>query len=161
MVQVVNKLPDSSRVWVYQSNRAFSDIELLELNKQLSQFNLGWEAHGKKLNSAIEVYYNQFVVIFVDESSQHATGCSIDKSVALMKHIENKFSVEMLDRMNLAYKKNGSIKNIKIGDFQEKARSGQFDVDLEVFNNLIKNKGEFLSNWETTVKKSWHINLFS
>ena len=85
MVQTANNLPDSSRVWVYQSNRAFTDSEVLELKEQLSQFQDGWEAHGKKLNSAIEIYYNQFLVIFVDESIQEATGCSIDKSVALMK----------------------------------------------------------------------------
>ena len=160
MVQIENNLPDSSRVWVYQSNRAFSDSELIVLKTSISEFNLSWEAHGKKLNSAIELYYNQFIVIFVDESFQEATGCSIDKSVALMKDIEAKFGVEMLDRMNLAYKKGDSIINIKIGDFQLKARSGEFDTDMIVFNNLVKNKGEFSTNWETTVKKSWHINLF-
>ena len=160
MFQIINKLPDSSRVWVYQSNRAFTGSELSDLNKELSNFNLSWEAHGKKLNSAIELYYNQFVVIFVDESFQNATGCSIDKSVALMKSIEDKFGVEMLDRMNLAYKLGDSIQNIKIGDFQEKARSGEFNTDMVVFNNLVKNKGEFISNWETIVKNSWHINLF-
>ncbi|MAW64936.1 MAG: ABC transporter ATPase [Flavobacteriales bacterium] len=160
MVQIINKLPDSSRVWVYQSNRAFSESELSDLKECLMHFNLSWEAHGKKLNSAIELYYNQFIVIFVDESFQDATGCSIDKSVALMKDIEAKFGVEMLDRMNLAYKQEESIKNIKIGDFQLKARSGEFDTNLVVFNNLVKNKGEFLANWETIAKKSWHINLF-
>jgi chemotaxis regulatin CheY-phosphate phosphatase CheZ len=160
MVQVLNKLPDSSRVWVYQSNRAFSVSELLDLKKFLEDFNSSWEAHGKKLNSAIELYYHQFIVIFVDEAFQDATGCSIDKSVALMKDIEAKFGVELLDRMNLAFRQEECIKNIKIGDFQLKARSGEFDTNLVVFNNLVKNKGEFLANWETTAKKSWHINLF-
>ena len=96
MVQIINKLPDASRVWVYQSNRAFTESEVSDLKKCLGNFNLSWEAHGKKLNSAIELYYNQFIVIFVDESFQDATGCSIDKSVALMKDIEVKFGVEML-----------------------------------------------------------------
>jgi len=160
MVQIANNLPDSSRVWVYQSNREFTHSELSDIHQALSNFALGWEAHGKKLKSAIEIYYNQFVVIFVDESFQHATGCSIDKSVALMKSIEDKYDVEMLDRMNLAYKTGDTIQNIKIGDFQEKARSGEFNTDMIVFNNLVKNRGEFVSNWETRVKNSWHINLF-
>ena len=114
MVQVLNKLPDSSRVWVYQSNRAFSVSELLDLKKFLEDFNSSWEAHGKKLNSAIELYYHQFIVIFVDEAFQDATGCSIDKSVALMKDIEAKFGVELLDRMNLAFRQEECIKNIDI-----------------------------------------------
>ena len=63
MVVIANNLPDSSRVWVYQSNRAFLNTELVDLKEELSKFNLSWEAHGKKLKSAIEVYYNQFVVV--------------------------------------------------------------------------------------------------
>ena len=160
MVQIANNLPDSSRVWVYQSNRAFTDSEVLELKEQLSQFQDAWEAHGKKLNSAIEIYYNQFLVIFVDESIQEATGCSIDKSVALMKSIEDKYGVDMLDRMNLTYKEGEEVKNIKMAEFQHKTQSGEFNTGMIVFNNLVTSKREFVSNWETKAENSWHNNLF-
>lgn len=160
MVQIANNLPDKSRVWVYQSNRAFSDLELTELKKDLIEFIAGWEAHGTKLKSAIEVFYNQFVVIFVDESPQEATGCSIDKSVVLVKSIEQKYGVSMLDRMNLTYKEGVSIQNIKMAEFQEKAQSGEFNSDITVFNNLVTSKAEFISKWETKAKNSWHSNLF-
>ena len=118
------------------------------------------EAHGTKLNSAIEIYYNQFIVIFVDESGQQATGCSIDKSVTLVKSIEQKYNVDLLDRMNLTYKDGEAVKNIKMADFQGKVQAGEFSSDLIVFNNLVTNKAEFLSNWETAAKNSWHNNLF-
>ena len=38
MVQTENNLLDSSRVWVYQSNRAFTQEELVELKNELDQF---------------------------------------------------------------------------------------------------------------------------
>jgi len=160
MVQVQNNLPETSRVWVYQSNRKFTDAEIAELENELAQFNSNWEAHGTKLNSAIEIYYNQFIVIFVDESGQQATGCSIDKSVTLVKSIEQKYNVDLLDRMNLTYKDGEAVKNIKMADFQGKVQAGEFSSDLIVFNNLVTNKAEFLSNWETAAKNSWHNNLF-
>lgn len=160
MIQVVNNLPETSRVWVYQSNRAFTDTEIIELKEELTQFNLSWEAHGTKLNSAIEIYYNQFIVIFVDESGQEATGCSIDKSVGLMKSVESKFGVELLDRMNLTYKEGDVIQNIKMAEFQGKAQAGEIDNSIMVFNNLVTNKEEFLNNWEVPASKSWHNNLF-
>ena len=53
MVQIANNLPDSSRVWVYQSNRAFTNSELSDLHQELTKFKLSWEAHGNKLNSEI------------------------------------------------------------------------------------------------------------
>lgn len=160
MIQVANNLPETSRVWVYQSNRAFTDNEIIELKEELTQFNLSWEAHGTKLNSAIEIYYNQFIVIFVDESGQEATGCSIDKSVGLMKSVESKFGVELLDRMNLTYKEGDVIQNIKMAEFQGKAQAGEIDNSIMVFNNLVTNKAEFLNNWEVPASKSWHNNLF-
>lgn len=160
MVEVKNTLPETARVWVYQSNRSFTETEITELKTELDQFNSAWEAHGTKLNSAIEIYYNQFIVIFVDESRQEATGCSIDKSVGLVKAIEQKFKVDLLDRMNLTYKEGEEVRNIKMPDFQMKAQSGEFNTDLTVFNNLVTSKAEFLSNWETQAKNTWHNNLF-
>jgi chemotaxis regulatin CheY-phosphate phosphatase CheZ len=160
MIQVSNNLPKTSRVWVYQSNRIFTDSEVLELEEKLFNFKSNWEAHGTKLSSAIELYYKQFVVIFVDESFQEATGCSIDKSVSLMKSIERKFGVDVLDKMNLTYKDGKEVKNIKMAEFQGKAQSGEFTSEMTVFNNLVITKEEFLSSWETKAKNSWHNNLF-
>ena len=160
MVQTENNLPDSSRVWVYQSNRAFTQEELVELKNELYQFGASWEAHGTKLNSAIEIYYNQFIVIFVDESGQEATGCSIDKSVVLVKMIESKYGISLLDRMNLTYKTDYAVENIRMADFQKLAQKGQIQNTVTVFNNLVFSKAEFISKWEVEAKDSWHANLF-
>lgn len=160
MVQTENNLPDSSRVWVYQSNRAFTQEELVELKNELDQFGASWEAHGTKLNSAIEIYYNQFIVIFVDESGQEATGCSIDKSVVLVKTIESKYGISLLDRMNLTYKTDDTVENIRMADFQTLAQKGEIQNTVTVFNNLVISKAEFISKWEVEAKDSWHANLF-
>ena len=160
MVQTENNLPDSSRVWVYQSNRAFTQEELVELKNELDQFGASWEAHGTKLNSAIEIYYNQFIVIFVDESGQEATGCSIDKSVVLVKTIESKYGISLLDRMNLTYKTDDNVENIRMADFQTLAQKGEIQNTITVFNNLVISKAEFISKWEVEAKDSWHANLF-
>lgn len=160
MVQTENNLPDSSRVWVYQSNRAFTQEELVELKNELDQFGASWEAHGTKLNSAIEIYYNQFIVIFVDESGQEATGCSIDKSVVLVKTIESKYGISLLDRMNLTYKTDDTVENIRMADFQTLAQKREIQNTVTVFNNLVISKAEFISKWEVEAKDSWHANLF-
>jgi hypothetical protein len=159
MVTINNTLPNSSRVWVYQANRVFTTDELSSLDEILSPFNTSWEAHGTKLNSAIEIFYDQFIVFFVDEQSQEATGCSIDKSMGLIKSIQEKLSVDMLDRMNLTYREGDSISIIKMMDFQEKAKSGEITGSTIVFNNLVETKSDFISNWETAATSSWHNNL--
>ena len=159
MVTINNTLPDSSRVWVYQANRVFTAEEIISLNEILLSFNVSWEAHGTKLNSAIEIYYNQFIVFFVDEGTQEATGCSIDKSMGIVKTIQQKLSVDLLDRMNLTFREGDDISTIRMTDFQEKAKLGEITSSTVVFNNLVESKSDFISNWETPASNSWHNNL--
>ena len=159
MITTQNQLPDNSRVWVYQSNRAFSDFEVQQLYRKLADFNQNWQAHGTMLHSAIEVFYNQFIVIFVDEAPQEATGCSIDKSVALIKAIESEFDVDLLDRLNITYKDSEGIHCVRMADFQEGVKQGLFTSETVVFNNLVTSKKEFIENWEVAAKDSWHKNL--
>ena len=144
MITINNKLPDNSRVWVYQANRVFSSDELLSLSEMLASFNLSWQAHGTKLNSAIEVFYDQFIVFFVDESLQEVTGCSIDKSMGLIKLIQEKLSVDLLDRMNLTFREGKGISTVKMMDFQSKVKLGEITGDTIVFNNLVENKADTL-----------------
>jgi len=159
MITVNNSLPPNSRVWVYQANRIFTSIELTELDEILSGFNASWQAHGTNLNSAIEVFYDQFIVFFVDQQAQEATGCSIDKSMGVVKLIQQKLSVDLLNRLNLTYRIGADISTIRMEDFQTKAKSGEISNSTIVFNNLVETKADFLTNWETTAGNSWHNNL--
>jgi|TARA_B110000261_G_C13086275_1_gene357970 hypothetical protein len=159
MITVNNSLPPNSRVWVYQANRIFTSIELTELDEILSGFNASWQAHGTNLNSAIEVFYDQFIVFFVDQQAQEATGCSIDKSMGVVKLIQQKLSVDLLNRLNLTYRIGADISTIRMEDFRTKAKSGEISNSTIVFNNLVETKADFLTNWETTAGNSWHNNL--
>lgn len=151
---------DNSRVWIYQSNRLFTDSEVIKLNEILTEFNLSWAAHGKKLNSSFEVVDNLFIILAVDEEGQNATGCSIDSSVSVIKQINELLKVDLLDRLNIAYIENNEVQICKMFDFQEKIKSGIITPNTIVFNNLITNYGEFKKNWKTEAKNSWHSDLF-
>ena len=81
----LNKLSDSARVWIYQSNREFTDSESQEIREAASQFVQSWKAHEVQLLAAAEVLYNRFIVLSVDENIAGASGCSIDKSVKFIR----------------------------------------------------------------------------
>jgi hypothetical protein len=54
-------LPEESKIWVYQSNRKFSDTEFSEIESALQAFLENWAAHGTSLVSLSakiqQVYY--------------------------------------------------------------------------------------------------------
>ena len=97
-------LPEESRVWIYQSSRTFSETELVEVHEAIKAFLQDWTAHGSDLNAGYELPYNRFIVIGLDQRNQGATGCSIDASVRFIQGLEKKYSIDLLDKMNVSYK---------------------------------------------------------
>ncbi len=154
-------LANHSRVWIYQANRKLNDKEVTEIRNYGANFIDQWAAHGSDLQAAFEVFYNQFIVLFADESQVKASGCSIDSSVRFIKEIEKEYQLDLFDRLNLTYKSGSEIKMMAMADFQTALEKGQLNEETIVFNNLIETKGEFESKWEVPVKESWHANLIS
>ena len=97
-------LPGHSRIWIYQSNRSFTDAELEEIEQSLSAFLKEWTAHGSELHAGFEIRYKRFIIIGLDQSNTGASGCSIDTSVHFIQSLEQKYNVILLDRMNVSFK---------------------------------------------------------
>lgn len=154
-------LDENSRVWVYQSNRVLNDAEVSEINKMAQHFVTGWDAHGAMLSSAIKVYYNLFIVIFVDENVTQISGCAIDKSVAFIKKVEAQLNINLFDRMAVAFQQNNRVEITSIAQLQELINQGKVTDETLVFNNLIGTKKEFDHNWLIPLHKSWHKRMLS
>ncbi len=149
-------LPDTSRVWVYQANRSFSEDELTELKGLLDEFITQWTAHGSQLKAGYDLPYNRFIIIALDQSQASASGCSIDASVRFIQDLEQKFEVELLDKMNVSYKQGEFVAYKPLQDFRQMAKDKAVSGNTIVFNNLVTNKHEYLHHWEVPASESWH-----
>ena len=154
-----NNLSESSKVWIYQSNRELSSTEVEQIKELGDEFTQSWAAHGAQLKAAIEIFHNRFIVLFADESETSASGCSIDSSVHFIKQLEKQFNIALFDRMLLAYKHEDEIKTVKMNEFEEKLQTGEISENTIVFNNLVQNLSEFKSRWKIPVKDSWHSRM--
>ena len=149
-------LPDHSRVWIYQSNRELSDSETSELRTAGKEFVQNWTSHGSDLLAAFDVIYNRFLVIYLDEKNAAASGCSIDSSVGFIRQTQEKYQIDLLDRLQIAFKDGEEVKTLPMAQFQAEMKSGNIDENTVVFNNLVKDKAEFDAKWEVAIKDSWH-----
>jgi len=149
-------LPDTSRIWIYQANRNFSEEELAELHELLPQFLTQWTAHGASLRAGYEIKYKRFIIIGLDQSLASASGCSIDASVHFIQGLEKRFGIELLDRMNVSFKQGEYITYKTMADFKKMAKAKAINKNTIVFNNLVANKQEFLEHWEVPASESWH-----
>lgn len=156
MLVPFENIPDSSRVWIYQANRPFSEEEMQEIKQKLEMFITQWTAHGSDLNASFEIKYKRFIIIALDQEMNMATGCSIDASVQCIQQLEKEYNVDLLDRMNVSYKQGDFIAYKTLTDFRKMAKERAVSPKTIVFNNLVNNKAEYLSEWEVPASESWH-----
>ncbi|WP_353138291.1 ABC transporter ATPase [Pseudopedobacter sp.] len=149
-----------SKVWIYQSNRIFTSAELERLNTILADFTTSWTAHNQQLKASYEIKYQRFIVLIVDETLTGASGCSIDKSVHVMKAIEEEFKVNLFDRFQVAWKEGNEIKITGRSEFESLIQEQKVNAETIVFNNLVKNLSELNHAWEVPLKESWHAKVF-
>jgi len=149
-----------SRVWIYQCSRSFSDDEINEVSKTISNFLKSWTSHGNDLHAAFLIKYKRFIILSIDESINKATGCSIDSSVRFIQDLESVYKVNLLDKMNVSYKHGDFIAYKPLSDFKKMIKNKSISTNTIVFNNLVTNKHEFLENWEVPALESWHGRFF-
>ena len=149
-------LPENSRIWIYQSNRSFSEVELNEISSKLNVFLQAWVAHGADLKAGFEIKYKRFIVIALDQDKQSATGCAIDASVQFIQELERVYSVDLMDKMNVSYKQGEYVAYKTLTDFKKMAKDKAVSKNTIVFNNLVNSKAEYLEFWEVPASESWH-----
>lgn len=155
-----NQLPESARVWVYQSDRDLTSIEQESIAEELTIFCNGWSAHGAGLKSSFQVLHNRFIVIAVDEGYNMATGCSIDSSVNQIKSIERKYSLNFMDRTKVAFYIDDRLYIESLSAIKTKVNEGVISADTKTFNNLVQTVGDFNSGWMVAASNSWLKRYF-
>ncbi|MBP93921.1 MAG: ABC transporter ATPase [Flavobacteriaceae bacterium] len=154
-----NTLPKDSRVWIYQANRTFTDIELQEIQSKLNTFIENWTAHGSDLQAGYTIKYKRFIILALNQNMNKATGCSIDASVHFIQELEKEYDVDLMDKMNVSYKQGDFIAYKTLTDFRQMAKDRAVSKNTIVFNNLVNNIEEFNEHWEVPASESWHARF--
>ncbi len=155
MLVSFDKLPLSSRVWIYSSNRKFVQKEIISLRNDLEDFLSNWTSHNQNLETSFELRYDRFIIIAVNQEINNASGCSIDNCVRFIKKLENKYEVDLLDKMNVIYKQDKHLYHKKLNEFISMYKNNLVSLNTVVFNNLVNTVGEYKLKWEVPVKESW------
>ena len=160
MLVKFESLVNSSKVWIYQSSREFTANEVNEISEVLKDFVGSWKRHSKDLKASYQIRYNQFIILAIDESYNNFSGCSIDSSTNLFKNIEEKYHVDMFNKLNIAFKNGDHINIVTLSDFQKYVKEKKINKKTIVFNNMITTKKELKNEWELAAEDSWHSRYF-
>lgn len=149
-------LDNSSKVWIYQADREFAYDELDAIRPELQQFLVDWTSHNNQLMTYGNIFHRRFLAIFVDETLSGASGCSIDASVRYVKSLEQQYNVSLMGRDQVAIMVDEEISTFPLSNLPVEVESKRINNETFVFDNLVKTKGAFLTEWIKPLKESWH-----
>lgn len=155
------KMPESARIWVYQSNRKFTPEEIAYASARLTAFCEQWNTHGALMPSSFELLHDQFIVLAVDESKLGASGCSIDSSVRTLREIEQKLNISLLDQGKVSFISDGQVITSKLQEVKDYIKAGNLQEDTRIFNPLINRKEDLSEKWIIPAKDSWLKKYFA
>lgn len=155
-------LSPAAKLWIYQSNRDFNAEEMVKITADLDAFVTSWQSHGSPLTSGFALLENRFIAIAVDENVAQASGCSIDKSVGIIRELEGNLHAGMLDRGALSYiDASGQIKTITFDQIKPAVLNKEILPETIVFNNNIDQLNLLASEWKIKAENSWLNRYFS
>jgi hypothetical protein len=141
------------RVWIYIIGKELNENELQQLQQAGVDFVKGWTAHEQKLSGSFEIFAKRIIVVKVDEEVYGASGCSIDKLTRFIKEMENRFSVELMNRLLVAVKENG-VSVYPSSKIKDLLAEGKISENTIVYNTSASNSEE-LAQWEKPLKETW------
>ncbi|MCC6699924.1 MAG: hypothetical protein IT221_00265 [Fluviicola sp.] len=140
----LQQLPDHSKVWLYQADRALTSTEKEWLQEVLTKFVAEWAAHGTKLAAAGEVVGDYHIVLAVDETAYGASGCSIDTSVRFIKGLGDELGINFFNRLNMLLETEGKLQLVPFLQLSNYPTA-------QVFNPMIETLKEWRENWKIPV----------
>jgi hypothetical protein len=155
-----DQLPEQSRIWIYQADRPLEVSEIETIDFALRYFTQNWEAHQHPLQASYQILYHRFIILAVNQDHYPPSGCSIDKSVAVIRHIEQEFGLKLFDRLTVAYWENGQIKTTKNKELKDKIEKGEFLPETLVFNNTLQSKADLELHWQVPAHQTWLAKYF-
>ncbi len=150
-----NKMPEHARIWIYQANRKLEEKEVQFIDDKLEAFLPQWQSHGEEVKVAYTIKHAQFVILAIDQGFRGASGCSIDSSVNQIKELDRVLGVKLLNKMNIAYRKDDQIACASLKTFKLLIQQGEVTGNSLFFNNTVQTVKELNNEWEIRVENSW------
>ncbi|GEO23146.1 hypothetical protein [Cyclobacterium qasimii] len=156
-----DKMPKDSKIWIYQSDRPFDEQEKTWIISKLVAFCNQWNTHGAEMPSSFDLKYDQFIILSVDQSQMGASGCSIDSSVRVIREIEVKLNINLLDSGKVAYLEGENVKVAFLPEIKNHVVEGSLKSNSKMFNPSVNKIADLNDKWLIEAEKSWLKKYFA
>ena len=153
MLADFNTLPESSRIWVYASEKALTTEQQNLISNYIAEHLKGWNAHKVPLKAGVTILENHFIVVALDETVNAASGCSIDTLQQTIQELEKELSIDLMNRLNVFCKIEGEIQCIPSFKLESIA-----NADTPFYDLTILTKSD-LNTYLKPISEGWCAHL--
>ena len=156
----MEKLPDSARTWVFGADRTLGPAAGDRLLREVDGFLAQWKAHGAPLTVGRSWTENRFLTVAVDQSTEGASGCSIDGLFRALKALGPELGASLVTSGLIFYRAaDGAIQSVDRERFAASASEGKITPSTQVFDPTVVTLGEWKARFRSEAAKSWHAGL--
>ncbi|MGY0426532.1 MAG: ABC transporter ATPase [Polaribacter sp.] len=148
-------IPEDAKVWIYPSSRKFYTDELEIINQKITSFVQNWKG-DEDFTASYKILYNRFIILTADDSASPLTNVNVDASVSFILQLEQKYTVTLLDKMNVCFKQGKFVQYKELKDFKKLLKNKAVTGKTIIFDNLISTKHDFENYWEISIEASWY-----
>jgi hypothetical protein len=149
-------LPDSSRIWVFGSDRPVTGTAAEQLLGEVDRFLEEWRAHGDPLRVGRLWADNRFLVVGVDQSTANASGCSIDGLFRRLQELERTIGARLVGGGRVYYRDHGGVaQSVERAELDGLVANGTVGPNTTVFDTSITDLGEWRGKFERPARKTW------
>jgi hypothetical protein len=162
-MSTIEKMPKDSKVWIYQSDRKLSKTEAETIKNKGELFIDNWTSHDKQMKATIEIKYDVFVVVAVDESIAGASGCGIDKLMKFIQVLGHELKIDFFNRLKIAYlTKENQVEFFNASNIDVLLEKNEIQNDTMIFcNHSVSILDDLEKLWKQKLNESWLSHNYS
>lgn len=156
MIRELIALEPDSKLWIYVSNRYFTEEETELIREELYEFLEKWTSHNHQLLTYGNLFHHRFLTIFVDENAAGtASGCSLDQCTHFIQKLGQKWNADFFDRSKTHFLIENELEEYDFGSLSRIVKDGKVGPDSLVFDHTVNTKASFLERWIHPMKDTW------
>lgn len=150
-----NDMPDSSRIWIFQSEQPLEQAQIHQLDSQLKVFIEEWTSHQSTVRASFHFQFDYFVIVAVDETQVGPSGCSIDKLFRFVQSMESLLGFSLLSKNKIALMKENQIVTYSLPVFKNMVKNGEIAPQDQYFDLMVQDKSGLTKDWVKPVTTGW------
>lgn len=156
MLVAYETLSDDAKVWIYPASRKFYPQEIEAVENAIQSFVKNWKKEDVNFKASYQFLYHRFIVLVAEDEKSKVTNADIDASVSFILELQQKYNLELLDKMNVCFKQGEYVQYKELKDFKKLLKSRALTGKSIIFDNLIANNYDFKNYWEVPIEDSWY-----